>query len=153
MAKSKQSKGAEELIPEGAPESEPQSEPEIVSVPATAHSITIPDEPKSDRPQTRATGAPQGVMHFEKLAASGGVELKFKTEEELAKYNADVRTINNMQVADPMRFQAERGYFPRRGDTSIEKRGLTPQDQEDVITAKKRLEGPDEQGNFKAVEL
>lgn len=150
MAKGKQSKGTDELKPEGAPESQPEP---------TAPAPDIGTQPRltqtQSAPQFRATGAAQGqgVTHFEKLASGSNESLTFKTETELAKYNEDVRAVNNMQLEDPIRFQAEHGYFPRRGDTSIEKRGLTPQDQDDVITAKKRLEGPDDKGNFKAVPI
>ncbi len=150
MAKSKQAKGADELVPEGA--SEPEKQPEPASQPDPLdRPMGIPRE--DQKPQSRATGAAQGqgVTHFQKLASDGGGELQFTTEEQLAKYNQDVRTINNMQLEDPTRFQAEHGYWPKRGDTTIPKHGLTPQDFDDVITAKKKLEGPDDQGNFKAI--
>lgn len=148
-----QTRGAVSETPEGAPKPEP--EPQQEKQPEDPTPPIIMDTTKSDKPMSRATGAPQGqgVTHFQKLASSTGETLNFTTEEELHKYNEDVRTVNNMQLQDPVRFQAEYGYWPRRGDTTVAKRGLSPQDQDDVITAKKKLEGPDDKGNYKAVSV
>jgi hypothetical protein len=133
----KQSKGAHRITPENAP-------------------TEIQTETPTPTPQTRATGGSQGLTHFQKLEAAGSEAeqaLTFTTEEQLQKYTTDCRTINNMQVKDPIRHQAEHGNFPRRGDTTIDKRGLTSQDQDDVLAARKKLEGPDDDGNFKAVPI
>lgn len=97
----------------------------------------------------------QNITHFQKLSASGSEAeraIKFDTEAKLKKYNQDVQTINNMQVEDPFRYQQEHGTFPRRGNTDIPKRGLSSQDQIDIITGKKALEIADEKkGTYRAV--
>jgi hypothetical protein len=71
------------------------------------------------------------------------------------KYMEDVRTINNMQVDDPMKFQHEHGFYPRRGDldTDVEIGGLSKQDRVDVVAGRKSLEKADDKGKkFKVVE-
>jgi hypothetical protein len=63
-----------------------------------------------------------------------------KTSEDYKRYQADCRIITEMQVEDIMAFQKENGYVPMRGDTSIEKHGLSSEDQEAVLRGEKRLE-------------
>jgi hypothetical protein len=71
------------------------------------------------------------------------------------KYMEDVRTINNLQVDDPMKFQHEHGFYPRRGnlDSDVEIAGLSKQDRIDVVAGRKSLEKSDDKGKqFKVVE-
>jgi len=74
-----------------------------------------------------------------------------KTGEDYKRYQADVRTVVEMQVEDIMAFQKDNGYVPMRGDTSIKKHGLEPEEQEAVLRGEKRLEVIDkEKGIFRA---
>lgn len=74
-----------------------------------------------------------------------------KEDDDYKRYQSDVRTIMEMQVPDIMAFQEQHGYIPRRGDTSIEKYGLNPEDQEAVLRGEKRLEIIDkEKGTYRA---
>lgn len=70
------------------------------------------------------------------------------------KYMEDVRTVNNLIVDDPMKFQQEHGFYPRRGDlnTDVEIAGLSRQDRIDVIAGRKQLKKADEEGKKFSVE-
>lgn len=68
-----------------------------------------------------------------------------KQDGDYKRYQHDVRTIVEMQVPDIMAFQKQHGYVPKRGDTSIEKNGLSSADQEAVLRGEKRLEVVDEE--------
>jgi hypothetical protein len=77
-----------------------------------------------------------------------------KNEQEQKEYNATVRLIQGMQVEDVMAFQKEHGYVPTPGDTTVPKRGLSAQDQEDIIAGRKKLQelGPNS-GQYRAEDL
>jgi hypothetical protein len=81
--------------------------------------------------------------------------LKFDTGEKLKKYQEDMRVINNLQVDDPMRYQQEHGFYPRRGSSLEMKedmKGLSQQDRIDVVAGRKTLESADaNKGTYRAV--
>jgi hypothetical protein len=78
-------------------------------------------------------------------ASNTNTEPLLKTEEDYLEYNAAIRVIRNLQVEDPMEYQQQHGYYPTEGDTDIEKRGLTPEDQRRVMAGEARLEEIDKE--------
>lgn len=105
---------------------------------------------------TGTLGPKQGDF---KLVAEGATEaernLKFATGEQLKKYQEDMRIINNLQVDNPMRYQEEHGFYPRRGSSlemKEEIKGLSQQDRIDVVAGRKSLEVADQnKGIYRAV--
>ena len=74
-----------------------------------------------------------------------------KTQKDYMDYASASNAIRHMQVENPMQFQQEHGYYPTPGDTSIEKRGLTPEQQEGIMRGEYNLEVVDAaKGTYRA---
>jgi hypothetical protein len=124
---------------------------------ATAHSSGTVTNTVTD---IQGTGTLTGVRKegdFKLVAEGSEAEkaLKFDTGEKLKKYQEDMRVVNNLQVDDPMRYQEEHGFYPRRGSSLEMKedmKGLSQQDRIDVVAGRKSLESVDaNKGTYRAV--
>jgi hypothetical protein len=127
-----------------------------------ADTATSNDPGQGQQPETRTTTWDQnaGPGTTVQQPNTGTViattpEPEAKISDRDRKYMEDVRTINNLLPDDPLKFQQERGYYPRRGDvdTDIEIGGLSKQDRLDVIAGRKSLEQTDDSGRkFRVVD-
>jgi hypothetical protein len=109
--------------------------------------------------QAKATQGPGTTIQQPNTATVVATKPEPTPEETITKtdrkYMEDVRTVNNLQVDDPMKFQQEHGYYPRRGDLNadVEIAGLSKQDRIDVVAGRKSLEQSDDKGRqFKVVD-
>jgi hypothetical protein len=100
-------------------------------------------ESEETQPQV-GTVTSTGEVVMTQPVSNTNTEPALKTQEDYMEYSAAVNAIRNMQVEDPMGYQAEHGYYPTPGDTSIDKRGLTSEQQEGVLKGEYNLEVIDE---------